>query len=80
MPLSTQHAQALLQKIQSLSEERISEVEDFVGFLKKRKKRTAIRKTAQPNHEALNFPVDDLGSWPEGLTLSREKMYDNDGR
>ena len=28
----------------------------------------------------LDFPVDDLGPWPEGLSLRREDMYDDDGR
>jgi hypothetical protein len=28
----------------------------------------------------LNFPVDDLGPWPEDLSLRREDMYDDDGR
>ncbi len=25
-----------------------------------------------------DFPVDDVGPWPEGLTLRREEMYDDD--
>ena len=24
------------------------------------------------------LPSDDLGEWPEGLTLSRDQIYDND--
>jgi len=27
-----------------------------------------------------DFPQDDLGSWPEGITLRREEIYDDDGR
>ncbi len=27
-----------------------------------------------------DFPVDDVGPWPEGLSLRREDMYDDDGR
>lgn len=27
-----------------------------------------------------NFPVDDLGPWPESLSLRREDMYGDDGR
>lgn len=27
-----------------------------------------------------DFPVDDLGSWPEGFTLRREDIYGDDGR
>ncbi len=39
------------------------------------------------DHEALtmykppfNFPVDDVGPWPENLSLRREDMYDDWGR
>jgi len=28
----------------------------------------------------LRFPVDDVGPWPEGLSLRREDMYDDWGR
>jgi hypothetical protein len=34
--------------------------------------------TEQPALEG--FPVDDLGPWPEGLSLRREDMYDDWGR
>jgi hypothetical protein len=27
-----------------------------------------------------DFPVDDLGPWPESLTLRREEMYGDDER
>lgn len=27
-----------------------------------------------------DFPVDDLGPWPEKLTLRREEMYDDNER
>jgi hypothetical protein len=27
-----------------------------------------------------DFPVDDVGPWPEGMSLRREDMYDDDGR
>lgn len=26
------------------------------------------------------FPIDNCGPWPEGLSLSRKEMYDDDGR
>lgn len=29
---------------------------------------------------ALIFPVDDLGAWPEGLSLRREDWYGDDER
>jgi hypothetical protein len=27
-----------------------------------------------------NLPVYDVGPWPEGFTVSREQIYDEDGR
>lgn len=69
-------AQALIKKIQSLPADRIAEVEDFVDFLRQR---TKLRK-ATTNNESLDFPVDDLGPWPDGLSLHREDMYGDDGR
>ena len=51
-------------------EERIALIERLQNSLKKR---PGIRP-------ALNFPVDDLGPWPEGLSLRREDMYGDDGR
>ena len=72
-----QSAQALLEKIQSLPTDRIAEVEDFVDFLQQR---TKLRKTTTTGKESLDFPVDDLGPWPDGLSLHREDMYGNNGR
>lgn len=69
------NTQTLLEKIQSLPADRIVEVEDFVDFLRKR---VAARK--RPGKEPLDFPMDDLGPWPEGLSLRRENMYGDDGR
>lgn len=69
------HPHTLLEKIQSLPAERIAEVEDFVDFLKAR----AQSRRPGPQ-EPLEFPVDDLGPWPEGLSLHREDMYGDDGR
>lgn len=76
MSILTHNAQTLLEKIQSLPTDRIAEVEDFVDFLRER---VATRKTAT-GKEPLDFPVDDLGPWPEGLSLRREDMYGDDGR
>jgi hypothetical protein len=75
MSIPAHHAQTLLEKIQSLPTERIAEVEDFVDFLRER---AATQKIA--TSKDLDFPVDDLGPWPEGLSLHREDMYGNDGR
>jgi hypothetical protein len=35
--------------------------------------------TSPVQRPLLQFPVDDLGPWPEGLSLRREDMY-GDGR
>ena len=39
-------------------------------------------KLAEPiiENDLSNFPVDDLGPWPDNLTLRREEMYNDDGR
>ena len=76
MTIPAQSAQTLLEKIQSLPADRVAEVEDFVDFLREW---AGTRKTAT-GREPLNFPVDDLGPWPEGLSLRREDMYGDDGR
>lgn len=78
MTIPADNTQALIEKIQTLPTERIAEVEDFVDFLTAR---TRLRKTTEPgNKELLDFPVDDLGPWPEGLSLQREEMYGDGGR
>ncbi len=77
MSTSMQNTQALIEKIQSLPTDRIAEVEDFVDFLKQR---TRLRRATTANKESLDFPVDDLGPWPDGLSLRREDMYGDDGR
>jgi len=76
MSIPMQHAQALLEKIQSLPADRVAEIEDFVDFLRER---AATRKITTKK-ELMDFPVDDLGPWPDGLSLRREDMYDDDGR
>lgn len=68
------NTQTLIQKIQALPAEQIAEVEDFVDFLKQRASKKA---TAD---EPLDFPTDDLGPWPEDLSLRREDMYGDNGR
>ncbi len=77
MATPMQNTQALIEKIQSLPTDRIAEVEDFVDFLKQRTRR---QKITAANKETLDFPVDDIGPWPDGLSLHREDMYGNDGR
>ena len=76
MTIPAHSTQTLMEKILSLPTDRIAEVEDFVDFLRER---TAARKTVT-DQEPLDFPVDDLGPWPEGLSLRREDIYGDDGR
>jgi len=76
MTILAQSGQALMEKIQSLPTDRIAEVEDFVDFLRER---AAARKSTA-SKKPLDFPVDDLGLWPEGLSLRRVDMYGDDGR
>ena len=76
--MTAQNTQTLMAKIQLLPINRIAEVEDFVDFLNERTKRHLTSVTEQ---KSLNFPVDHLsGAWQEGLNLSREDLYGNDGR
>ena len=77
MSVAMQKAQTLLEKIQSLPEDRVAEVEDFVDFLRER---TARLEESARKPKTLDFPVDDPGPWPEGLSLRREDMYGDDGR
>ena len=76
MSIPLANAQALLEKIQSLPPDRVAEVEDFVDFLRER----TVRRKTGAGQEPLDFPVDDLGPWPEDLSLRREDMYGDDGR
>lgn len=76
MNIPMQHAQTLLEKIQSLPADRVAEVEDFVDFLRER---VATHKISAKK-ELMDFPVDDLGPWPDGLSLRREDIYGDDGR
>lgn len=69
--------QSLMEKIRTLPAERIAEVEDFVDFLRER---TQAQQSAPVKHEPLDFPVDNLGKWPKGLSLRRADMYGDDGR
>lgn len=77
MAIPMSNSQTLIKKIQSLPPDRIAEVEDFVDFLKERVRR---KKSAASGTEPLNFPVDDLGPWPEEMGLRREDIYDDNGR
>lgn len=73
----SQNTQALIEKIQSLPTDRIAEVDDFVDFLKHRAR---LRRATTADTESLDFPVDDLGPWPDRLSLRREDMYGDNGR
>lgn len=64
---------SLVEKLRELPPERISEVEDFIDFLRSR---AGHRTQSAP----LDFPVDHVGHWPEHLSLRREDLYGDDGR
>ncbi|MCP3668306.1 MAG: DUF2281 domain-containing protein [Gammaproteobacteria bacterium] len=70
--------QTLLKKIQSLPTDRITEVEDFVDFLRERTTHKKIKKVTKKKQ--LDFPTLSVGKWPEDLSLRREDMYGDDGR
>ena len=76
MPASMHGTQVLIEKIQSLPVDRIAEVEDFVDFLRERVRH---RRSTSTRREPLAFPVDDLGPWPDSLSLRREELYGDDG-
>ena len=38
------------------------------------------RQPAKKPFDVNNLPIVDLGPWPEGLSLRREDIYDDDGR
>jgi hypothetical protein len=39
-----------------------------------------IREAPTRKFRIEDLPKDDLGPWPEGLSLRREDIYDEDGR
>lgn len=39
-----------------------------------------VRRPARKPFDVNALPIVDLGPWPEGLSLRREDMYDDDGR
>ena len=46
-------------------------------------RKATVNAAEQPAREARTrkpFPVVDVGSWPEDLSLRREDMYGDDGR
>lgn len=77
MGISASSMEQLIEKIRHLPNDRITEVEDFVDFLRERVKTS---QTLLAERKSLDFPVDQLGQWPEGLGLRREDMYNDDGR
>ena len=72
-----QNTESLLKKIQSLPIDRISEIEDFVDFIRER---TKDQKTVTNRKKALDFPVISVGKWSNDLSLRREDMYGDNGR
>ena len=77
MTAPKQDLQTLVAKIQRLPTDRIEQVADFVDFLRERS-RLGWEETDRG--DLLDFPVDDLGPWPRGLSLHREDLYADGGR
>ena len=75
MNTPVQAINTLIEKIRALPVDRISEVEDFVDFLRER----ALAQRPKQNPD-LDFPVIHVEQWPEDLSLRREDMYGDDGR
>lgn len=77
MRTPAQPMEHLIEQIRHLPADGIAAVEDFVNALQARNK---ARQTAANQSKLADFPVDNLGEWPEGLSLRREEMYGDDGR
>jgi hypothetical protein len=73
----TQNTQRLMEKIQCLPSDQIAEVENFVDCLRERAK---LRNLSSISRRSLSFPIDDMGAWPENLSLHREDLYGDEGR
>ncbi len=58
--------QTLIGKLHDLPPERFAEVADFVDFLRSR---TRTKDTSAAHRVPLDFPVDHVDQWPEGLSL-----------
>lgn len=72
-----QDLQTLVAKIQRLPTDRIEQVADFVDFLRERAR---LGRDETDRSGLRDFPVDDLGPWPRGLSLHREDLYTDGGR
>lgn len=77
MASPAQPIEQLFEKIRHLPPERITEVKDFVDFISERVQHQRINSAPQ---KTLDFPVISVGQWPQELNLSREGIYDDDGR
>ena len=64
----------LMAKIRQLPSKCITEVEDFVDFLRQRH-----TKPNKPNR-TFELPVDSVGSYRQDISFRREDMYSDDGR
>ena len=54
----------------------------LVSLLNGYQPQTKVAVEMQPSGmpSLIDFPVDDLGPWPAGLTLRREELYGDDER
>lgn len=74
--MQTDPTRTLLEKLRHLPPDRLAEVDDFIDFLLTRAAASA-RTAPRP---AQDFPVINVGRWPQDLSLHREDMYGDDGR
>ncbi|MEE8056627.1 MAG: hypothetical protein V3T17_02145 [Pseudomonadales bacterium] len=65
----------VVKKLRTLPPQRIAEVADFVDFLRQRSQPADTGK-----RPSLDFPVINVGQWPDDLSMRREDLYNNDGR
>lgn len=59
-------------------------VEEFRAIIREELSRIQTHALAVDQTQSVDdlsdFPVDDVGPWPDNFTLSREELYGDDGR
>ena len=68
--------------IERLSDLTLEQLREIIREEMKPVLRAEMTQQAQPimKGDLSDFPVDDLGTWPEHLSLRREDMYGDDER
>ncbi len=68
---------------QRVAEMTVDELREMLRELVQAAVKTALHETTvypKGKRPPLDFPVNDLGPWPAGLTFRREEMYGDDAR